>query len=118
MIYRGEDKALAITISDSAGTLQSIDAMVDLIATVYSQSHKEVLIEFRKVATAGFTTLLRVSATEYTAIVPKSITDLFPLTNLLLEIEIQETDVRFPASIRRTKGVGIITVIKDSVIDE
>jgi hypothetical protein len=118
MIYRGEDKALAITITDSSGTLQDIDAMTDLVVTLYSAGYKKIMAEYRKVATTGFTTLLRVSATEYTAIVPKTVTDSCPLDNLLIEIEIQESDVRFLNSIRRTKGTGIITEVKNSVIDE
>jgi hypothetical protein len=118
MIYKGEDKALSITITDSAGTLQSIDAMADLIVSLYSVRFKQVMAEYRKVATAGFTTLLRVSATEYTAIIPHSITETCPIATLNLEIEIMEADARFPDGIRRTKGVGVLTEVKTSVIDE
>jgi hypothetical protein len=118
MIYRGEDKTAAIKISDSAGTLQSIDDMADLIVALYSVRFKQVMVKYRKVATTGFTTLLRVSATEYTAIIPHSITETCPIATLNLEIEIMETDARFPDGIRRTKGVGVLTEVKTSVIDE
>jgi hypothetical protein len=118
MIYRGEDKALKITIADSAGVLQSIDAMSDLIAALYSTRFKQVMIKFRKVETSGYTTLLRVSATEYTAIIPHSITEMCPISTLNLEVELFETDERFDGSLRRTKGVGVITEVKASVLDE
>jgi hypothetical protein len=118
MILQGEDKAIKITISDSGGVLQSIDAMADVIIYVYLQSDESVLIKFAKVAATGYTTLLRVSATEYTAILPKSIMDSQPLTNLMVECEIQETDIRFSGSIRRTKGKGTITDISKSLITE
>jgi hypothetical protein len=118
MIYKGEDKVLSITIVDSSGTIQSIDAMTDLIVSLYHDRMRTALIEYRKVAISGFTTLLRVSATEYTAIIPKSVTDTFQISNLMIEIEIQEADARFPANIRRTKGKGTITQVANSMIDE
>ena len=118
MIYQGEDKAVSITITDSLLVLQSIDAMTDLICYLYDVKSKSVLIKYRKVATAGYTTLLRVSATEYTAIVPHSLTETFSITDLMIEVELMEADVRFPDGVRRTKGQNKITEIKTSLITE
>jgi hypothetical protein len=118
MIYKGEDKALSITITDSKGTLQDIDAMTNLIVYLEHDHPRSPLVKYSKVAAAGFTTLLRVSATEYTAIVPKTVTDTFSLAQLIIEVELQESDTRFPGSVRRTKGKGIITTISNSMINE
>jgi hypothetical protein len=118
MILQGEDKALAITISDSAGVLQSIDAMLDLVVYLYQRSDNTILVKYAKVAATGFTTLTRVSATEYTAIVPHSITEEIPVTDLMVEVELQETDARFDGSIRRTKGKNKVTNVVDSLIEE
>lgn len=115
-MIRGEDKALAIKVKDSAGVYQSIDGMVDLIVVVYSQAKNQVIGQFRKVATVGYTTLLRVSATEYTACLTKAMTDLCPIHMMVVEVEIQDTDVRFPANIRRTKGKGQIEEVESTVI--
>jgi hypothetical protein len=118
MILQGEDKAIKITISSAAGVLQDIDAIANIILYIYLQSDDSILIKYAKVAAAGFTTLLRVSATEYTAILPKSVLDSQPLTNLMIEAELQETDSRFTDNIRRTKGTGTITEIEKSLITE
>jgi hypothetical protein len=118
MIYRGEDKALSITIADASNVLQSIDNMVDLIVYIYSAKDHHVMEKYTKVLTAGYIQLLRVSATEYTAILPHSITEITPVKDLLIEIEIQEIDNRFPSNIRRTKGKGNIAEVKQSIITE
>jgi len=118
MILQGEDKAIKITVSNASGVAQDIDAMANLILYVYLESDETVLIKYAKVAATDFTTLLRVSATEYTAILPKAITDAQPLTNHMIEVEVQETDSRFTGSIRRTKGYGTITEIEKSLITE
>jgi hypothetical protein len=117
-MIRGEDKALKITITDSLGVLQDIDAMVNLIVYIYTVRFNTIHMKFSKVPIAGFTTLLRVSATEYTAILPNSITQVLVLSQLSAEIEIQETDVRFPDSIRRTKGSGLIISVEPTLITE
>jgi hypothetical protein len=117
-MIQGEDLALSITVTDSAGVLQDIDAMADVIIYLYSSPRKDVLIKYRKVATAGYTTLLRVSATEYTAILPHTVSSLCSPTNLIGEGQIMETDVRFPLNVRRRKGKGLISDVKDTVIDE
>jgi hypothetical protein len=118
MILQGEDKALGITIEDSAGVLQSIDAMTDLIAYLYQKSDNTILVKYAKVAATGFITLLRVSATEYTAIVPHTLTETIDITDLMLEVELQEDDARFEANIRRTKGKGKVTNVVESLIEE
>jgi hypothetical protein len=117
-MIRGTDLALKITVTDKTGVLQDIDAMADLIIKLYTPQKKDILIQFRKVATAGYTTLLRVSATEYTAIVPHSVTLICPIGNLVGEGQVMETDARFPLNIRRNKADGLITKVKDTVIDE
>jgi hypothetical protein len=61
---------------------------------------------------------LRVSATEYTAIIPYTATQLYPLNHMLVEVELQESDVRFTGSVRRTKGKGVISEIKSTIINE
>jgi hypothetical protein len=116
-MLRGEDKALAIKVKDSAGTLQSIDDMADLIVVLYSKEDPAtVLKSFRKVATTGYTTLVKVSTTEYTAIVPYTVTDDFPISDLMVEAMVVETDARFPDSKRRTKGTGTIEEVEPSII--
>lgn len=116
-MFRGEDKALAVKVEDSVGVLQSIDAMADLIAVLYSKENDTVaLASYRKVTTTGYTTLVRVSSTEYTAIVPYTITDDFPISDLKMEVEVVETDARFPDSKRRTKGVGDVEEVEPSII--
>ena len=117
-MIRGEDKAISITIEDSAGVLQSTDAMADLLVYIYSDKQHAIQAKYSKVLAAGFTQLLRVSATEYTAILPKSVTDLIPIADLRVEVELQETDVRFSGSIRRTKGKGVIDEVCNTLIDE
>jgi hypothetical protein len=117
-MIRGEDKALTITITDSLGVLQDIDSMTDLIVYVYSNKGNPPLIKFKKVASTGYSALLRVSATEYTAIIPKAITSTMLLDNVFAEIEIQEVDSRFTDSIRRTKGSAKITTVIDSIITD
>lgn len=115
---RGEDQALKITISDSSGALQDIDSMIDLIVYLYSNVTTFPIIKFRKIATAGYSTLLRVSSTEYTAILPMAITNIMPVTNIYAEIEIQETDSRFTDSIRRSKGSSQVINVVNSLITE
>ena len=118
MIYQGEDKTISITISDNLGSLQSIDAMTDLICYLYDSHNKTVLVKYRKEVTDGFTTLVRNSATEYIAIIPHSLTETFNITDLMIEVEIQEADGRFPDGIRRTKGKNKVTEISSSLITE
>jgi hypothetical protein len=118
MLYQGEDKAVSITVTDINGVAQSIDAMVDLICYLYDVKNETVLIKYRKVATTGYETLIRVSSTVYTIIIPHSLTAVFPLDNLMIEAMIQESDVRFPDGIRRTKGKSKITEIEESLITE
>jgi hypothetical protein len=115
MIFRDEDKALKITITIS-GVLQSIDAMADLIVVLYNVRTRVVLASYRKVATTGYTTLLRVSATEYTAIVPHTIIAVFPLNDIKVEVQMMETDARFSDGIKRTKGDKVLAEVKESVI--
>jgi hypothetical protein len=121
MLHQGEDKAITITITDANGALQSIDAMTDLVCYLYDVKSKTVLAKYRKDVDSDdteFIELLRVSATEYTAIVPHSVTETFPITNLMIEAEIMESDGRFPDGLRRTKGKNKITDIEPSVITE
>jgi hypothetical protein len=115
MIFRDEDKALNITITIS-DVLQSIDALHDLIVVLYNVRDRTVLASYRKVATVGFTTFLRISSTEYTAIVPHTIIASFPLTDIIVEIQMMETDIRFPDGIKRTKGKGVLAETIESVI--
>ena len=116
-MLRGEDKALAITITDSAGTLQNIDNMADLIVVLYSKEDSATaLASYRKVAATGYTTLVKVSTTEYTAVVPYTVTDDFPIADLMVEAMVVETDARFPDSQRRTKGFGVIEEVETSII--
>ena len=117
MILQGEDKALSITISDSAKVLQSIDDMIDLIVYLHLRNGT-IVQKFSKEEAEGFTTLLRVSATLYTAIIPHTLTKDQPISELMVEVEIQETDDRFAGDIRRTKGKGKITSIGKSLITE
>jgi hypothetical protein len=117
-MFRGEDKAVALKIKDSVTlAYQSIDAMADLVAVLYSpENPTTALASYRKVATTGYTTLLRVSATEYTAIVPYTITDDFPISELMIHVMRVDTDARFPDGKARTKGDGNIEEVKPSII--
>ena len=118
MLYSGEDKALAVVIQDSEGVVLSIDDMSDLIIFLYQRSDDTILVKYRKAVTPGYTTLIRVSATEYTAILPKAITDIIPETELMMEGMMLEEDERFENNLRRTKGKGIVTNVEKSLIDE
>jgi hypothetical protein len=121
VIYKGEDKVISVMFKDANDVLQDIDNMANVIIYLYQLSDNTVLVKYKKVVDSDDTEsieLLRVSSTEYTAILPKSITDTIDVTNLMMEAEIQETDSRFLNSIRRTKGKGRITDVKDSLIDE
>ena len=121
MLHQGEDKAISITITDINGVLQNIDDMADLVCYLYDVKSKAILAKYRKNIDSNdpdFTELLKVSPTEYTAIVPHRITESFPITNLMIEAEIMESDERFPDGLRRTKGKNKISDIESSVITE
>jgi hypothetical protein len=116
-MFRGEDKALSVKVKDSVGSYQSIDAMADFIYVLYSKEDSSVVLaSYRKVATTGYTTLLRVSSTEYIAIVPYTITDDFPISDLMGAALVVETDARFPDGKCRTKGDGVIDEVQPSII--
>ena len=117
-IYTGEDKAISIVVSDALGVPQSIDDMTDLVCYLFDVRSKVVLEKYKKVAASGYSTLVRVSSTEYTAILPHTISEDLPITDLMIEIEVQESDARFPDGIRRTKGTNKVTEIKSSIIPE
>jgi hypothetical protein len=117
-MIQGEDKAISITITDSAGALQSIDALTDLIVYISTRGGSAPLIKYKKVVAEGFAALLRVSSTVYIAIFPKEISGECNVDDLLIEVEIQESDSRFVNSIRRTKGKGLIDVIEKTIITE
>ena len=118
MIYQGEDKALDITITDSSGALVSIDGLLELIVYIYSSRSSAPLLKFNKAGSTGYTALLRVTSTKYTAILPKSITSQYASGSLLVEVELQQTDARFASSVSRTKGVGTIDQVTLSTITE
>jgi hypothetical protein len=109
-MIQGSDFPVKVTLTDSTGALQSIDALVDLTITIYDKRTKDVVDTFTK------SDLLRVSATEYTLLLPKALTDVFPISTLWGEGEIQETDSRFTGNIRRTKAKERIDDVEDTVI--
>jgi hypothetical protein len=109
-MIQGEDFAVKVTLTDSLGSLQSIDALVDFTIVIYDSRNKTEVDRFSK------SDLLRVSATEYTLLLPKAITDHFPLSVLYGEGEIQETDVRFTGNIKRKKSKARITNVEDTLI--
>ncbi len=104
-----------ITLSIKVGSGVSIDDLAELFVYIINSVSKTILIKFSKAGTGDFVALIKVTATNYKAIIPSSITKVTDSKTFDIEGNVVETDAEYEDSEENTITIDDKIILTSSV---